>query len=123
VNQAAVEKHFRQKLLDVSDLLANLDITVGFLVSVGGDPNVGLVQFMTDTLKMKTDTQLFMTDAVSISSCLFFIFLCCFQLFIVCLYRTLKHCLPIDLLVSFIFFCNTTWLYYIQHHSIILLCA
>jgi len=65
VNQAAVEKQFRQKLLDVNDLLANLDITVGFLVSVGGDPNASLVQFMTDTLKMKTRRQL-LTDAVSI---------------------------------------------------------
>ena len=65
MNQAAVEKQFRQKLLDVNDLLANLDITVGFLVSVGGDPNASLVQFMTDTLKMKTHRQL-LTDAVSI---------------------------------------------------------
>ena len=65
MNQAAVEKQFRQKLLDVNDLLANLDITVGFLVSVGGDPNASLVQFMTDTLKMKTRRQL-LTDAVSI---------------------------------------------------------
>jgi len=66
VNQTAVEKQFRQKLLDVNDLLANLDITVGFLVSVGGDPNAGLVQFMTDTLKMKTRRQL-LSDAVSVS--------------------------------------------------------
>ena len=65
MNQAAVEKQFRQKLLDVNDLLANLDITVGFLVSVGGDPNAKLVQFMTDTLKMKFHRQL-LTDAVSI---------------------------------------------------------
>jgi len=66
VNQAAIEKQFGQKLLDVSDLLANLDITVGFLVSVGGDPNASLVQFMTDTLRMKTHRHL-LTDAVSLT--------------------------------------------------------
>lgn len=65
MNQAAVEKQFHQKLLDVNDLLASLDITVGFLVSVGGDPNASLVQFMIETLKMKTHRGL--TDAVSIS--------------------------------------------------------
>jgi len=66
MNHAAVEKRFRQ-LLDINDLLANLDITVGFLVSVGGDPNASLVQFMTDTLKMKTRRQP-LTDAVSVAS-------------------------------------------------------
>jgi len=65
VNHVAIEKQYRQKLLDISDLLASLDITVGFLVSVGGDPNDSLVQFMTDTLKMKTHRQL-LTDAVSL---------------------------------------------------------
>lgn len=70
MNHAAIEKQFRQKLLDVNDLLASLDITVGFLVSVGGDANVSLVHFMTDTLKMKTHRQL-LTDAVSIFSCVF----------------------------------------------------
>ena len=69
VNQAAVEKQFHQKLLDVSDLLASLDITVGFLVSVGGDPNGSLVQFMVETLKMKIRRHL-LTDAVSICRCL-----------------------------------------------------
>ena len=64
MNHVAIEKQYRQKLLDMSDLLASLDITVGFLVSVGGDPNDSLVQFMTDTLKMKTHRQL-LTDAVS----------------------------------------------------------
>lgn len=72
MNQTAVEKQFRQKLLDVSDLLANLDITVGFLVSVGGDPNASLVQFMTETLKMKTKAnRQLLTDAVSVSSDVF----------------------------------------------------
>lgn len=76
MNQAAVEKQFHQKLLDVNDLLASLDITVGFLVSVGGDPNGSLVQFMTETLKMKAHRQL-MTDAdvVSISRCCFLLLL------------------------------------------------
>ena len=83
MNQPAVEKQFRQKLLDVNDLLANLDITVGFLVSVGGDPNTSLVQFMTETLKMKTKTnrQLF-TDAVSVSRR--FMFVMCLKMFSVC---------------------------------------
>jgi len=72
MNHAAVEKRFRQ-LLDINDLLANLDITVGFLVSVGGDPNASLVQFMTDTLKMKTRRQP-LTDAVSVAS--IFLVLC-----------------------------------------------
>jgi len=72
MNHAAVEKRFRQ-LLDINDLLANLDITVGFLVSVGGDPNASLVQFMTDTLKMKTHRQP-LTDAVSVAS--IFLVLC-----------------------------------------------
>ena len=86
MNQPAVEKQFRQKLLDVNDLLANLDITVGFLVSVGGDPNTSLVQFMTETLKMKTKTnrQLF-TDAVSVSRR--FMFVMCLEalLSVICL--------------------------------------
>lgn len=70
MNQTAVEKQFCQKLLDVSDLLANLDITVGFLVSVGGDPNASLVQFMTETLKLKAKTnRQLTTDAVSVSRC------------------------------------------------------
>ena len=74
MNQAAVQKQFRQKPMDVSDLLASLDITVGFLVSVGGDPNASLVQFMTETLKMKMRThRRLLTDAVSV-----------FEMFIVC---------------------------------------
>lgn len=87
MNQAAVEKQFRQKLLDVSDLLASLDITVGFLVSVGGDPNASLVQFMTETLKMKTRThRRLLTDAVSVLRCLLSVtFLCCVQLYVITL--------------------------------------
>ena len=79
MNPDAVEKQFRQKLLDVSDLLASLDITVGFLVSVGGDPDASLVQFMMETLKMKPKThRRLLTDAVSVLRCLLsVIFLSC----------------------------------------------
>lgn len=48
-----IEKELHQKLTDVNDLLADLDIAVGFLVSIGGNPNDNLVHFMTDVLKMK----------------------------------------------------------------------
>ena len=40
-------------LADVSDLLASLNIAVGYLVSIGGDPEMKILRFMSDTLKMK----------------------------------------------------------------------
>ena len=40
-------------MVEVSDCLANLDIAIGFLVSVGGDPDTTLHSFMTDTLQME----------------------------------------------------------------------
>jgi hypothetical protein len=58
VTASSIKKDLRQKLTDVNDLLASLDITIGFLVSVGGEPNAGLVRFMTDTLRMKPHQQL-----------------------------------------------------------------
>jgi hypothetical protein len=58
VSVSSIEKDLRQKLTEVNDLLASLDITVGFLVSVGGEPNASLVRFMTDTLQMKPHQQL-----------------------------------------------------------------
>lgn len=57
-NQSSIEKELGQKLVEVTELLADLDITVGFLMSVGGDPNASLIQFMTDTLHMKCRLQL-----------------------------------------------------------------
>ncbi|KAI0227840.1 hypothetical protein LSAT2_021675 [Lamellibrachia satsuma] len=51
-----VEQHrIRNEMCHLTDLtnsLANLDIAIGFLVSVGGQPETLLVKFMTDTLGM-----------------------------------------------------------------------
>jgi len=52
-NVAFIEKELQQRLTDVNDLLANLDIAVGFLVSITDDPNGNLLHFMTNNLKMK----------------------------------------------------------------------
>ena len=41
-------------LTDLTNSLANLDIAIGFLVSVGGEPESLLASFMTGTLRMKT---------------------------------------------------------------------
>ena len=51
-----IEKELAQKLPEVNDLLANLDIALGFLVSVGGEGDQHIVKFMVDTLKMKEIT-------------------------------------------------------------------
>jgi len=59
VNGASIEKEIGSKFVEVGDLLASLDITVGFLVSVGGDPNSSLVKFMTETLQMSHRRQLY----------------------------------------------------------------
>ena len=40
----------------VSEALASLDITLGFLVSVGGDGDMPLVKFMVDKLHMDART-------------------------------------------------------------------
>lgn len=39
-------------IVEVTDCLSNLDITIGFLVTVGGDPENKLQTFMSDTLRM-----------------------------------------------------------------------
>ena len=51
-NTTMIEKEVHQ-LTVVNDLLANLDIAVGFLMSMPRDPNELLVEFMRDVLKMK----------------------------------------------------------------------
>ncbi|KAK2177038.1 hypothetical protein NP493_621g02052 [Ridgeia piscesae] len=43
-------------LTDMTNSLANLDIAIGFLVSVGGQPDSLLMAFMKDTLEMKADS-------------------------------------------------------------------
>jgi len=53
LSPADIEKELSQKLPELNDLLAKLDVAVGFLVSVGGDADVRIVKFMVDTLKMK----------------------------------------------------------------------
>jgi len=40
----------------MTNSLANLDIAIGFLVSVGGQPESLLMAFMKDTLEMKADS-------------------------------------------------------------------
>jgi len=63
-----IEKELTQKLPEVNDLLANLDIAVGFLVSVGGAPDMLIVKFMVDTLKMKALT---LTSAVCVQKAIY----------------------------------------------------
>ena len=41
-------------MLPLTKSLAALEVAVGFLVSVGGDPNTTLGDFMLKTLQMKT---------------------------------------------------------------------
>ena len=53
-------------MVEVSDCLSHLDIAIGFLVSVGGDRETLLDEFMTDTLQMETGT---LTPRVSQQSC------------------------------------------------------
>ena len=48
-----IEKALSHKQPEVNELLASLDIAVGVLVSVGGDPQLPLHRFMCETLKMK----------------------------------------------------------------------
>ena len=55
-------------MVEVSDCLANLDIAIGFLVSVGGDPEKSLHSFMTDTLQMGARG---LTPRVSILKCIY----------------------------------------------------
>jgi len=52
-SQAEMERELKHRLTDVTDLLASLNIAVGFLVSIGGDPEMNILRFMSDTLKMK----------------------------------------------------------------------
>ena len=39
----------------ISDMLSNLDIAVGFLISVGGTPKMPLLDFMKQKLHMKVN--------------------------------------------------------------------
>ena len=52
-SRAEMERDLKHRLTDVTDLLASLNIAVGFLVSIGGDPEMNILRFMSDTLKMK----------------------------------------------------------------------
>jgi hypothetical protein len=38
----------------LSDMLNSLDIAIGFLVSIGGDPAAPLIGFLKEKLRMKT---------------------------------------------------------------------
>ncbi len=42
----------QRHLTEINDSLASLDIAIGFLVSVGGESNRPLLEFITDTLRM-----------------------------------------------------------------------
>ena len=53
VYQIDIERELNQKLPEVSDLLASLDVAIGFLVSVGGEADDHVIKFMIETLKMK----------------------------------------------------------------------
>ncbi len=46
----------QRDLIEVNDSLSSLDIAIGFLVSVGGEPNRPLLDFVTGTLKMDKGT-------------------------------------------------------------------
>lgn len=39
----------------IIDTLSNLDITIGFLITIGGEPEMLLHSFMTEMLQMHTD--------------------------------------------------------------------
>lgn len=39
----------------LSDMLNSLDIAIGFLVLIGGDPATPLIGFLKDKLRMNTD--------------------------------------------------------------------